>query len=1602
MSAGQLSPRHSHKSSKSQSSKVSDRALAQPPVTQPVDSEDAAFAPCSATGSFFLHAQKNVISCLHHDTLALERRFDKHEHDVFLVAADNVSERSSGCRIVTCDVGQNAYIWEVFTGEQVSRFSSFEPIRVATWMKDGRIAFGNARGSIIIFDPDTSEHESDRTIYDPVTALAPASDCRTFAIGYQNGSILIATLQPFNILHTLNTTNAPSPISGLAWHGSSHKQKTEMLATQTSDGDLRVWSVSKLPENEPPRVIRILRGAESYGKRYWFAWSKNGRLVQHSGGGTQAWDVRTKKIAHVSVPTIDDVVGITNYGPTATLFTLGPLNTVQQYDLNPQGTPTMVAQTQHAPVNAPPTPPDSIPRETPPPIEPPSIETTSSEDEGTALSPFDKITREMVQLEEERRDQVTPLSPISSRASMSSASSYGRRNRQRAKDRLPTRASDVESEGTIFSGTSSGRTGGQDSMSIRSQSTSQSRHRQSSLRQEMLRSPEESGSKTSDLFPYAKARLTEVKFRPSQPEGDTNDALRKEMLSVVFGWDNDIQSLIRDEQARHRQGSASAILLSKWLGDFGADALASMVGSQSLTSADWMILALSSQMGEGSQKHLGETFVRRLLEQDEIHAAVAILLGLGQENEAVEAYVSRTYFMEALLLTCLRFPNDWHRQSFLLRRWGEAAVNTKEPELAVRCFSCTTMESSESWFSPRAQDATYAAQQQQLSATSPPLSPPSAGLPNRLKEKNASLKLITDFGDKAAAKPQTSQLGVTPIIDSAASPGGLHSYKRSGSRGLRDPSSARTATPGGYRKRDPSAGMSARTEAEYTPMADTSRPGSRPGSRLSDKSHPGTAVKTRRAASDSIPSPAPGAFPNSHNAHRSSREGSRDRNPHGLQLTMTKTVETEEGASSRPSSSNAHHNRNRLSRGTSASQRTDDMSPLLTDGSNRSASRRKIDGYINSLDEANYQAQQLRARSRSRNASRSRSRPGQQESDVTYIKPSKRSPSSPVPMTSDDARRAAEGESFDRAQQGLSSPVDSRSGRAPRASSRSAKSRARSGSARRQESPEGRGGARSRSRNHGGRAASRPRSPDDAGSYQEIRGRDHNRTNSGARSPSSPSPMEVYDTPAHGHVRHPRDGRQPVDVSGRRTTSPSRGMRGISSSRRAVPEPASAIDRYPDEFLEEEIARCKSSNSMSRSRDLSRKALAAKELEERRLSLARRPSVPTIPHPGELNVGRPNLSPRSATEGSVAGTGQSINDFGRERSRTVDPESLRHGNNKVSGTSTSSVPIGLPATPRAMRHPRYMGSGSEDHNGVPAVPAVPQQYQQQAEQESDGLGPLLPSSVYGQKGGAPPRSASAPPEQSAPPQSSLPQRPRRGSTKNSSSPSQEKPSAPGSGPEITARIDETMNDNNNNSNNIIVVQEPEEPPPMLPELMHLATPPPPPPPPPPGPPSHSPSNTGSGSGGSSGVINIGIDSAHQSRTNTPAEPQQAPQPSTSPNMQRRGRGSIGGGPGETLSSKWRNVKDRMRSDSRNRTKSPQETFTISPYETVLPQTQFESMTVSGASAAGDSGGVERHSPPRRPSNQGYRNPKDVRAAYANNDQLQPGVYQPPPVEGGMI
>jgi hypothetical protein len=100
------------------------------------------FEPCASTASLFLYAQGSTILCLHHDTLAIERRFQSHQENIDFISVDNVSERGAGRLVVSYDVGQTAIVWDIFTGTEIARFASFEHLRVASWMRNGNVAFG--------------------------------------------------------------------------------------------------------------------------------------------------------------------------------------------------------------------------------------------------------------------------------------------------------------------------------------------------------------------------------------------------------------------------------------------------------------------------------------------------------------------------------------------------------------------------------------------------------------------------------------------------------------------------------------------------------------------------------------------------------------------------------------------------------------------------------------------------------------------------------------------------------------------------------------------------------------------------------------------------------------------------------------------------------------------------------------------------------------------------------------------------------------------------------------------------------------------------------------------------------------------------------------------------------------------------------------------------------------------------------------------------------------------------------------------------------------------------------------------------------------------
>ena len=385
------------------------------------------------------------------------------------------------------------------------------------------------------------------------------------------------------------------------------------------------------------------------------------------------------------IPTLEHVRGLAVYGPGATLFTMGPNNTVQQFDLNAPA--IMVANVQHPANLLPPSPPVSIEEQA---EKATTIATSESE---ITFNPSDMTVSES---EEEQQRSVAyrgarhghipdETSVASNRSGLSSSRTplqYQESIRSRglsdktyisigeslAQSRqLPYNTSDVYSQSSL------------------STTSTRSSRRPSRLRHEVgNEAPGE--AKVDDLFRFTRSRLSDIPYKPPMPADQghlTNDHLRQQMLSTIFGWNDGIEDLILDEMSRHPTGSSIRIMLSKWLGNVDQDVMTA--SSESMTSSDWMMLALSGIGHQSASQHkLGRAYVTTLLEKGDVHAAATILIGMGDQNDAIEIYVSHKRYMEAVILTCLFFPAVWERQSAIIKRWGEWAVQHGQRNLAIR------------------------------------------------------------------------------------------------------------------------------------------------------------------------------------------------------------------------------------------------------------------------------------------------------------------------------------------------------------------------------------------------------------------------------------------------------------------------------------------------------------------------------------------------------------------------------------------------------------------------------------------------------------------------------------------------------------------------------------------------------------------------------------------------------------------------------------------------------------------------------------------------------------------------------------------------------
>lgn len=401
------------------------------------------------------------------------------------------------------------------------------------------------------------------------------------------------------------------------------------------------------------------------------------------------------------------------FGPGASLFTLCGNSTVQQFDLNAPA--QMVANVQHPANLLPPSPPISLEEadngtsasasQSEAESMPIHIISEMSESENEQhMSPLARLIRadhEPQQQQQHTRDRYrrTPPSEASSNQSLSSISMSSTSSRTPGQHGYPaSMVSRGMTENTFISSGSSMRSSAvpqyqerreRDSFSTSSMSSMsmtsshRPRHRPSRLRNEVPRSPE--NAKDQDLFKFTRSRLSDVPYRQPYMSADnsrlTNDDLRRQMLSTIFGWNKEIDDLIRDEISRHPIGSTSRILLAKWLGDITEE---SMAPTSEMTSADWMKLALLGMSGNSEQSKLGRAYIPKLLETGDLHTAVTMLIGYGDHNDAIEIYVSHKRYMEALILTCLLFPAVWERQEAIIKKWGEWLVQHHEQQLAIR------------------------------------------------------------------------------------------------------------------------------------------------------------------------------------------------------------------------------------------------------------------------------------------------------------------------------------------------------------------------------------------------------------------------------------------------------------------------------------------------------------------------------------------------------------------------------------------------------------------------------------------------------------------------------------------------------------------------------------------------------------------------------------------------------------------------------------------------------------------------------------------------------------------------------------------------------
>ncbi|EXK25603.1 hypothetical protein FOMG_17765 [Fusarium oxysporum f. sp. melonis 26406] len=400
-----------------------------------------------------------------------------------------------------------------------------------------------------------------------------------------------------------------------------------MLAVQMRDRDLRVWSVAKYSADDTAKVVRNLWKAEtSMDGPNWMGWSKNGRITQSFDSRTLSWNQFDLSSPAIMVANVQYAVNM-----------LPPLPPVSEET----GDQSATSATTIAPESE----TSSI-----------SLDLNISERDEDLLSPFAHLTRHKAY--DSGIEPYESASPVSSRSGLSSllkpsaglSQTPGRypgsmRSRGLSENtyisaktsiRPSTINNNAHGNTRDLAAYSMGHSLG--TTSVPSMASSCSGRRPSRLHNEVPRSPD--FNKVHNLLEFTRARISDIPYKITIGTNSTrlaNDDLRRQRLNTIIGWNIEVEDLIRAEISKHPQGSASRIILGKWLGDIDPNIINAYF--ENMTSSDRMLLALSGIGAHSSQQKLGHIYVQRLLEAGGVHTAVTIILGIGDHNDTIKPLV---------------------------------------------------------------------------------------------------------------------------------------------------------------------------------------------------------------------------------------------------------------------------------------------------------------------------------------------------------------------------------------------------------------------------------------------------------------------------------------------------------------------------------------------------------------------------------------------------------------------------------------------------------------------------------------------------------------------------------------------------------------------------------------------------------------------------------------------------------------------------------------------------------------------------------------------------------------------------------------------------